>query len=243
MRLAAQVRRRSRDAGRARRQARALPQPGADGAQRRHDPVRQPDAAVLPPGARRPRGGRDAGDRRVDPRRLVFALKEAVGRGGDPPARARLRPPRAGVLGRNPRIEILGNPEPSASRSSRSACATRAGCCTRTSSSPCSATCSASRRAAAASAPGPTSTACTRSTSSGRGAWTHEVTRGHLGAKLAFTALSFNYFISDTVFDYILDAVHLRRRRRLEAAAALPLRSRLGPVAPRPRPRPDAARG
>ena len=36
-----------------------------------------------------------------------------------------------------------------------------------------------------------------------------EVARGHLGAKLAFTRLSFNYFISETVFEYILDAVHL----------------------------------
>ena len=36
-----------------------------------------------------------------------------------------------------------------------------------------------------------------------------EVARGHLGAKLAFTRLSFNYFMSETVFEYILDAVHL----------------------------------
>ena len=30
-----------------------------------------------------------------------------------------------------------------------------------------------------------------------------------MGAKLAFTRLTFNYFISETVFAYILDAVHL----------------------------------
>ena len=36
-----------------------------------------------------------------------------------------------------------------------------------------------------------------------------EVARGHMGAKLAFTRLTFNYFISEPVFAYILDAVHL----------------------------------
>ncbi len=59
-----------------------------------------------------------------------------------------------------------------------------------------------------------------------------EVSAGHMGAKLAFTRLSFNYFISETVFEYIVAAVHLLADRRLEAAAALPLRSRDGPVAP-----------
>jgi selenocysteine lyase/cysteine desulfurase len=39
-----------------------------------------------------------------------------------------------------------------------------------------------------------------------------EVARGHIGAKLAFTRLTFNYFISETVFAYILDAVHLLAR-------------------------------
>jgi selenocysteine lyase/cysteine desulfurase len=33
--------------------------------------------------------------------------------------------------------------------------------------------------------------------------------RGHLGAKLAFVRVSFNYFISEAVFEYILAAVHL----------------------------------
>jgi selenocysteine lyase/cysteine desulfurase len=36
-----------------------------------------------------------------------------------------------------------------------------------------------------------------------------EVARGHMGAKLAFVRLSFNYFMSETVFEYILEAVHL----------------------------------
>jgi selenocysteine lyase/cysteine desulfurase len=36
-----------------------------------------------------------------------------------------------------------------------------------------------------------------------------EVRSGRLGAKLAFARVSFNYFMSDAVFEYILDAVHL----------------------------------
>ena len=36
-----------------------------------------------------------------------------------------------------------------------------------------------------------------------------ECRRGHLGAKLGFVRLGFNYFISDEVFDYIVEAVHL----------------------------------
>jgi selenocysteine lyase/cysteine desulfurase len=39
-----------------------------------------------------------------------------------------------------------------------------------------------------------------------------EVAKGHLGAKLAFTRITFNYFISETTFAYILDAVHLLAR-------------------------------
>jgi hypothetical protein len=39
-----------------------------------------------------------------------------------------------------------------------------------------------------------------------------EVERGHGGAKLAFTRLTFDYFISETVFAYIVDAVHLLAR-------------------------------
>jgi hypothetical protein len=36
-----------------------------------------------------------------------------------------------------------------------------------------------------------------------------EVARGQMGAKLAFARLSLHYFMSETVFQYILDAVHL----------------------------------
>jgi selenocysteine lyase/cysteine desulfurase len=40
-----------------------------------------------------------------------------------------------------------------------------------------------------------------------------EVAKGHMGAKLAFTRLSFNYFISEAVFAYIVDAIHLVARQ------------------------------
>jgi selenocysteine lyase/cysteine desulfurase len=36
-----------------------------------------------------------------------------------------------------------------------------------------------------------------------------EVARGHLGAKLALTRLSFPYYTSEAAFEYVLDAVHL----------------------------------
>lgn len=36
-----------------------------------------------------------------------------------------------------------------------------------------------------------------------------EVTRGHMGSKLAFVRVGFNYFISENVFEYIVEAVHL----------------------------------
>ncbi len=36
-----------------------------------------------------------------------------------------------------------------------------------------------------------------------------EVSHGHIGAKLAFTRLSFPYFMSDVAFKYVLEAVHL----------------------------------
>lgn len=39
-----------------------------------------------------------------------------------------------------------------------------------------------------------------------------EVAKGNAGAKLAFTRISFNYFISETVFEYIVEAVHMVAR-------------------------------
>jgi selenocysteine lyase/cysteine desulfurase/CRP-like cAMP-binding protein len=39
-------------------------------------------------------------------------------------------------------------------------------------------------------------------------AFQSEIALGHLGAKLAFVRVGFNYFISETVFAYLVDAVH-----------------------------------
>jgi selenocysteine lyase/cysteine desulfurase len=39
-----------------------------------------------------------------------------------------------------------------------------------------------------------------------------EVTRGHVGATIGFTRLSFNYFMSEAVVGYIIDAIHLLAR-------------------------------
>jgi selenocysteine lyase/cysteine desulfurase len=39
-----------------------------------------------------------------------------------------------------------------------------------------------------------------------------EVAKGNAGAKLAFTRVTFSYFISKTVFDYVVEAVHLLAR-------------------------------
>ena len=112
LRLAAQVHRRPRHAGRARGQALAVAQPRPLGARRRDDPLRQPDRALLPPRPGDPRGGRHARHRRVDPRRARVRAQGGGRQRRDPPPRARLRAARAAPRGpTNPQIEILGNPD------------------------------------------------------------------------------------------------------------------------------------
>jgi hypothetical protein len=36
-----------------------------------------------------------------------------------------------------------------------------------------------------------------------------EISLGHMGAKLSFVRVGFNYFTSEAVFDYIVEAIHL----------------------------------
>ena len=62
-----------------------------------------------------------------------------------------------------------------------------------------------------------------------------EAVRGHLGAKLPFARISSGPFISEAAFRFVLDAVHLVAGQGLEAAAAVPVRSRVGPVGARAR--------
>ena len=55
-----------------------------------------------------------------------------------------------------------------------------------------------------------------------------EIARGCEGIKPGWVRVNFNYFISETVFAYILDAVELVATRRLAAPAAVPLRPGAG---------------
>ena len=158
------------------------------------------------------RSARRAGRRRSSSRSAPassFALKEAVGseeirRREHDFARRALR-----SWGANPHIEILGNPE--LERLAIVSLGLRhpgGHCCTRTSSSPCSATCSASRRAAAASAPGPyIHRMYPDRRRSGRSGWTPRSRKGHLGAKLAFTRLELQLL-------HQRGGLRLHRRRR-----------------------------
>ena len=174
---------------------------------------------------------------------LVFQLKEAVGRRGDPRARGRLHRPRDRALGGQSRDRDPRQPgRRTGCRSCPSSSATTAGTCTTTSSSRCSTTCSASSRAAAARAPGRTATACSASTSRRSHEFEREIARGCEGIKPGWVRVNFNYFISEAVFEFILDAVDLVATRRLAAAAGLRVRAGDRPLAPPRRPARAAAR-
>ena len=127
LRLAAQVRRRARHARRPGRQARAV-------RESRARPC--PAAARSCSSARRvqsyhprpddPRGGRHTRDRGVDPRRARLRAQGGGRRRRDPPPRDELRAARARLLGREPAHRDPRQPRGSTgSRSSRSACVTR----------------------------------------------------------------------------------------------------------------------
>ena len=129
LRLAAQVRRRPRHAGRAGGQAlrccatasRRCPAAGRSCSSAR------PGTPTTPTRRSARRAARPAIVESIRAG-LVFALKEAVGSRRDPPPRARLRPARARARGaRTRRSRSSATRSSSASRSSRSACATRAG--------------------------------------------------------------------------------------------------------------------
>jgi hypothetical protein len=207
--LAAQVRRRAGLAWRPGRQAGAVRQRPADGAVRRDDPLRQPDRAELPPGSLRPRGGRHARHRRLDPRGDGVRAQGGGRRCGDRAARARRRAAGAGVVGREPEhrdprrphadrlaILTLGLRHPPgllhgnfvvAVLSDLFGIQARSGCF-----------CAGLYLHRMYPIDDPWSAAMHE-----------EVARGHLGAKLAFTRISFGYFASEAAFRYIVDAVHL----------------------------------
>ncbi len=157
--------------GRAGGAPRAVRQPGARRARRRHGRLRQHVGAPLPRRHRAPRGGRDARDHRVGAGR-VWSSSSRRPSGSRPSGAAeeRLLERARRAWGAEPVDRAARQPRRARGcRSCRSWCGhRRAATCTTTSSSRCSTTCSASSRAAAARAPGPTATACWASTSSAR---------------------------------------------------------------------------
>ena len=203
-----QVRGWARHARRARGQAIAVPQRGAVRSGRRHDLVCDPDRALVPPrsGGARGRRGCPRSSSRSEP-------------GSCSPSRTPSEPTRSGGASRTSRAGPSSPGAPtresrssaassgSGLPSSPSGCATRQGCCTRTSSPRLSTTCSASRRGVVASAPAPTSTDSTRSTRTGRGRCTPR-RRAVNSGQGSRSCAGFNYFTSEAVFDYVLRAVH-----------------------------------
>ena len=157
--------------GRPGRAARAADQPRAGRARAAAPSPTSTRRAPLPrrPGA--PRGGRHAGDRRVDPRRPGVPAQGGRRHRRDPRARGALPAPRDRAPGTpNPTHRDPRQPRRRAAvdRLVRRPAPTAAGTCTTTSSSRCSTTCSASSPAAAARAPARTGTGCSASTSSAR---------------------------------------------------------------------------
>ena len=65
-----------------------------------------------------------------------------------------------------------------------------------------------------------TATGCSASTSSARHEFEREIAHGCEGIKPGWVRVNFNYFISEAVFDYVVEAVRLVARARLAAAAA-----------------------
>ena len=97
-------------------QALAGAQPRPLGPGRRDHPVRHPNRAPLPPRAGDPRGGRDPRHRRVDPRRPRVRAEGGRRQRRDPPPRARLRAPRAALVGHEPADRDPGQPRARAPR-------------------------------------------------------------------------------------------------------------------------------
>ena len=93
--------------------------------------------------------------------------------------------------------------------SSRCASATVTGTCTTTMSWRCSTTCSGSRPAAAAPAPGPYGHRLLDIDTARSHAFRDEIGHGCEGIKPGWTRINFNYFISDIVADYLIDATEL----------------------------------
>ena len=207
--LAPQVHRRARHARRARRPARAVPQPRPDHAGRRHRAVREPARARLPDDIEhREEGGTPAIVESIRAG-LVFQLKEAVGVDA---IREREHAFVRRAIDRwaaNPKIEILGNPDAErlsivsfvvrhdgrylhhnfvvALLNDLFGIQSRGGC----------------------SCAGPYGHRLLGIDLETSHEFEREITRGCEGIKPGWVRVNFNYFISEAVFEFILDAVDL----------------------------------
>ena len=140
---------------------------------------------------------------------LVLQLKQAV---GADVIRARetdfvRRAIESWAPTRTSRSWAISAPTGSPSSPSKSAGPVVAGCTT-TSSSPCSTTCSASRRAEAARA-GPYGHRLLDIDLDTSHEFEREILHGCEGIKPGWTRVNFNYFIGEDTFRYVVEAVHL----------------------------------
>ena len=172
-----------------------------------------PTGHSLPPRPGDPRGGRDARHRRVDPRRARVRAEGGRRQRGDPPPRARLRAPRAALVGARTRTSrSSATRSSSAWRSSRSACAIRRGLLHANFVVAVLSDLFGIQARSGCFCAGPYIHRMFPIDEQWSRRMDAEVAKGHMGAKLAFTRLTFNYFISEAVFEYIVDAVHLVAR-------------------------------
>ena len=208
----AQAHRRAGHSGRAGGHARALRQSGPRRARRRHgrSTSTRDEHDYHRRSMHREEGGTPAIVESIRAG-LVFQLKEAVGHRRHPGAR--------GVRFVRRAIELVGAaPEHQGPRQPRGGAPVasssfvvrhgRTATCTTTSWWRCSTTCSASSRGAAAPVPAPTATACSASTSTVARVRARDH-RGCEGIKPGWVRVNFNYFIDETTFDYIVEAVQL----------------------------------
>ena len=174
---------------------------------------------------------------------LVFQLKAAV---GVEAIRERehdfITPRDAPLVAPIPRSRSSAATTPTGCRSCRSSSATTAGTCTTTSSSRCSTTCSASSRAAAARAPGPYGHRLLGIDIETSHEFEREITRGCEGIKPGWVRVNFNYFISEAVFAFLLDAVDLVATDGWRLLPDYAFEPATGPVAPPGGPARAAAR-
>ena len=212
--LAAQVHRRAGHARRPRRPARAVHQPGAGGARRWHRRLRQPRGPRLPRGPGPPRGGRDPRDHRGGAGRPGLPAQGGGRRRDDPGARGALpHPRRRGVAARSRPSRSSATSTPSGSRSSPSSSAhRRAATCTTTTSWRVLNDLFGIQSRGGCSCAGPYGHRLLGIDIERSHEFEREITGGCEGIKPGWVRVNFNYFISDTVADYVVEAVRMVAR-------------------------------